>query len=507
VIQRQFAVSGQIDIPLLLTSNGYPTSYIHNHVDKYHYFLHCITEKRVFNKSIKAEDFVPLNAQLLRTVLGKRYADEVRANLLAWGVIETDNQYIAGKKSKGFRITAAYSGKAVLRSIFKAEIWDRKLAVIAQSYQEKVAHSSTWNDLIQVGIQHREAQAYIAGKLLASSEFIEAQAYSLRQVKASTLSIKAVSAFLSSFYSSYSSSCTGYSLMMVQKLRERLREKPALSAYDVLTMVTESNYDTDLVAIEKIATQDFFLKQPDTKSRIYTNVSNLSTDLRQFLILPESSQGLINLDIRNSQPYLLSILLANFYEGQERPEDVKKYIELTSTGKFYEFMMQALAISASNRRAFKIKFFASLFFCKNHFSVGTKAGKYFLQEFPNVYRLIHHYKAADFRNLAILMQQTEANVILNVIQKQVQALGIWNLSIHDSLVVEAEHVETVRNIMLAAFTEAVGVPPTIELDVLAEAKNQAETGNHLEDVEAAEWLGSVMMQDNFEEAHLLAEAA
>ena len=145
---------------------------------------------------------------------------------------------------------------------------------------------------------------------------------------------------------------------------------------------------------------------------------------------------------------------------------------------------------------------------QNQFSVGTKAGKYFLQEFPNVYSLIHYYKAADFRNLAILMQQTEASVILNVIQKQLQALGIWNLSIHDSLVIEAQHIETVRNIMLAAFTEAVGVPPTIEFDVLSEAKNGAETGNHLEDVDAAEWLGSVMMiGEREEEVIALLEAA
>ena len=93
------------------------------------------------------------------------------------------------------------------------------------------------------------------------------------------------------------------------------------------------------------------------------------------------------------------------------------------------------------------------------------------------------------------MQQTEANVILNVIQRQVQALGIWNVSIHDSLVVESQHVETVKNIMLQAFTAAVGVAPTIELDRLSEATESTNSGNHLEDVEAAEWLGSILMQE------------
>ena len=163
-------------------------------------------------------------------------------------------------------------------------------------------------------------------------------------------------------------------------------------------------------------------------------------------------------------------------------------------------MMDALGIDAKMRKAFKIKFFGSLFFCQNHYAARTPAGKKFKQEFPNVYDLIHREKADDFKALAIKMQRREASVILGVIGKELLKLGIWFVSIHDSVVVTENHVEAVKSLISEAFLIAVGMAPTIEEDVLGEGKNVA-TGNLVreEEEEEAEILGGIYMLEGWEE--------
>jgi hypothetical protein len=492
MIQNQFAVPGKIDIQLLLSSNGYSNTYINNHIDKYHYFLHAITEKRVFNKSIQADDFVCLHTDILRSVLGMPYADEVRANLTTWGVVESDNHYVVGSKSVGYRIAPKYSGKAVWRAVHKSAKWEKKLAKLTVSYQQKTGNGAkTLLDLKRINIDQQEAIQHIVQRHYEITDFIDSHEATLSTITKVTLYTPFLFSFLASFCSSPLSTC----LMSYELLVKRLKttKNKALTAYQILTRSADNSFSTDLVAINKIANKQFFIQQPDSASRVYTNISNLSSDLRRFLLYGKGRKQLVNLDIRNSQPYLFGILLAEHFAGRELPIDVKHYIELTAKGKLYEYMMNALCIDVRNRKSFKIKFFASLFFCTNHYAARTQAGKYFKQAFPSVYKVIELYKGVNYKNLAILMQRKEADVMLNVIQKQVQMLGIWNISIHDSLIVFEEYSETVRNIMREAFTAAVGVPPTIEADILTVGAETTSRENHLEDLVAAEWLGSVLM--------------
>lgn len=402
-ICNQLLVPSKIDIPLILTSLGYSDSYINHHQDKYNYVLHKILENRIINKIKEDEDndFTPLHLDTLRSMLGQPYCDNILKELLALNIIETDNQYIIGEKSKGYRISSEYASKAVLRFIFK-ETFERKLKLAQVAYKARISRANrlTWKNLNQLGIRQEEALAYLAAK---------------------------------------------YSTDSVEDI---------------------TKYNLAACAVHMIATQHFFLEQPDTQSRIYTNLSNLPSDLRQFLYHKKTTQHLVNLDIRNSQPYLFSLLLMDRYKEQQSvPDDVTLYIKLTAEGKFYEHVMNLLNVPLAERQAFKTEFFATIFFCKSYHSKRTVQGKAFKQHFPNVYELINEYKKEAHRNLSIQMQRREASIILKTIGGELKKQKVWSATIHDSVVVLQEHAEQVKELILASFFKAVGVPPTVKAEV------------------------------------------
>ena len=464
MIQQQFAVPGSIDIPLILTSIGKEDQYIYDHQDKYNYILHKIVEGRVFNKSMSSRGFTNLNKNILRSVVGKRYTDTVLNDLIALGIVETDRHYINGVKSRGYRIADKFNGKCVLRDMFKTEVWVTKMQKLKQAYSNKVSESlaTEWYNLNQICINEQAATAFIDGKHTNSMRLLESFRDSLDVAyspitKAYYTGFLAESKFLSSIYS----------LMVVQVMEAELKRKEnaGITVYELLKASITNQYNADVISIKKIVKEDFFIEQPDPESRIYTNLTNISTDLRQFLY-HKTGKNMSNMDIPNSQPYLFSILLKGKYEGQKLPEDVQKYITLTSTGKFYEYVMNLLDVPASERKAFKIQFFAKIFYCTTHYSVRTREGKLFKKEFKNVYALINEYKEECYKNLSIRMQRTEANIILNNIGDELKQRNIWYSTIHDSVVVMKEHQEEVKTWIISKFLDSVGVAPKVAAEDL-----------------------------------------
>lgn len=464
MIQNQFAVPGTIDVPLILTSLGHDERYINDHQDKYNYILHKIVEGRVFNKSMSPRGFTNLNKKILRGIIGKRYTDTILQELITNGIVETDRHYINNHKSTGYRISNEYNTKCVLRNIFKTEVWVKKMQKMHNDYVAKLDKdlATEWNNLNQICINDEKAFAFIDEKYAATMGLLESFKDSL----------DIPYSFLTKIYYSgliaESKFCRSvYSLMVVHLLEDELKRKENanITAYQLLKESITSQYNADIISIKKIVNEDYFIEQPDKESRIYTNLTNISTDLRQFLY-HKTGKNFVNQDIKNSQPYIFNILLRDKYKGQVLPKDVQDYITLTSTGKFYEYVMNLLDVPEENRKAFKIQFFAKIFYCTTHYSVRTKEGKLFENEFPNVYKLINQYKEESYKNLSIKMQKTEANIILHGIGGELKQRGIWYSTIHDSVVVMKEHQEEVKALIISKFLSLVGVEPGVKTEDL-----------------------------------------
>ncbi|UOG76765.1 hypothetical protein MTX78_09220 [Hymenobacter tibetensis] len=421
MIQEQFAVQSKIDIVQLLDSIGETDRYINDHIDKYHYILHCINEAGVFDRQTD-DGYANLSSVTLREFLGKRYADRIVKELLAWGVIECDGKAAEGYKCYGYRIHPSHISKTVLVKV-RNEKMVRKLRIQRATYQQQHQHDPRWKNLTQLTIRYQDALAHIDTKRETALAVTQPDQYAERKE-------------------------------------------------------IEDLYTMELESIRKLSVGDFFLEQPDPASRVYTNLSNLSTDLRQFLVFRKTKNTLVNLDIANSQPYLFSLLLMQHYHSQDIPADVQKYIELTSAGRFYEFLMEALNVPLSERKAFKPDFFGKVFYCSSYYSKRTPEGKYFQEAFPNVGVVVdyykelgkQHYEKKAYKHLSITMQRQEAQIILRTIGTDLQKKKIWYSTIHDSVVVLEEHAETVKTLILDAFRAAVGVPPKVKPELLTNSK-------------------------------------
>ena len=101
------------------------------HADKFNYVLHAIYIARKVDKRNTSVSYIPLSSKVLEKITHARMYKSILGLWIEAGVIECDNQYITGEKSKGYRFTAAYRKERVKRvkimdPKFKAKLTRRK---------------------------------------------------------------------------------------------------------------------------------------------------------------------------------------------------------------------------------------------------------------------------------------------------------------------------------------------------------------------------------------------
>jgi len=257
------------------------------------------------------------------------------------------------------------------------------------------------------------------------------------------------------------------------------------------------------LSLAMLRDREFFFK-PDLHGRVHTNVTNLWSGFRQFLRC--DGEGLVNLDIGNSQPLFFGLVVLNWIRSEKReqdytsnsfvpppspfpfhydaesigtsesgwslkdlPDDLRRYLQITEQAQFYEHMMAALGIQINkpNRDAFKEDFFKKVFYCKPKFY--TKERKAFLTEFPTVLEHITRLKQDDPRNAPLALQRVESEFVIGTVCKRIledsPETPLW--TIHDSIMTSASRGEFVRKVMQEEFAK-LGVHPRLLIEVLAE---------------------------------------
>jgi hypothetical protein len=217
---------------------------------------------------------------------------------------------------------------------------------------------------------------------------------------------------------------------------------------------------------------------PDTYGRVHTNLTNLKSRLRGCL--SEGSKELKEVDLANSQPFFFGVILITYLLNSTNltsfnlslpphtpslrcdilPEDVRLYLKLVQEGTLYEHLADRFQIPIANRRAFKVKLFAEVFFCKNSWS--TKNSERFAQEFPTAYKVIHDLKSKDYTALSKLLQRVESSFIINKVVRRCMNRSIFVGTIHDSLLVHDENVPFIQQIIREEF-EPWGLCPTTKV--------------------------------------------
>jgi len=174
----------------------------------------------------------------------------------------------------------------------------------------------------------------------------------------------------------------------------------------------------------KLNFQNLWFKLSD-EGRFYSTISNLPYTSMPFLRMDR--RELVDIDIKNSQPLLLSTLI-----------DRDKYKNDVQDGVFYDKIANELGIE---RNEFKILSYKYIFFSDKK----LKSGAVF-NAMQAVYpELIHQINALkdEFR-LAIKLQQMEAKIFVETLGK----LGIKKLLRHDQVLVFKEDLEIVKQFLL-----------------------------------------------------------
>lgn len=244
----------------------------------------------------------------------------------------------------------------------------------------------------------------------------------------------------------------------------------------------------------RIINSDIFYSIDSTSGRFHSNITNMAKGLRPFLRI--NGEPLVNLDIKNSQPFLSTILLTDpgkiSYMTKipafalllqtlkvSLSQDVKKYISLVASGQLYEYLMsefskEGLTLTRDETKVQVLR----ILFARNRMpqnETNRKARQIFKDRFPKVHRIFSKVRGSakgdkftNFKRFAILLQRIESYLILDVILKRIykELPGTIAVTVHDSIMtgILTNNVEAVRQIMIDELTFFVGFRPKITFE-------------------------------------------
>lgn len=256
-------------------------------------------------------------------------------------------------------------------------------------------------------------------------------------------------------------------------------------------------------SVESFRNKDFrYFKRNKTNNRLDSNLSNLPKNLRQFIKTP----NLVSIDLNNSQPFmlflLLNILLNNTTQNNKPlcyyiknpklfktfgkwpinniskthkihqkliDQEISRLKTWTMSGKFYDnFILQYNTnISRSDIKSAMIKvlFSNNIIYNKRQSYIPYQKDKeIFSKVFPNVYNIIMKLKSKDNSNLPNYLSKIESYIFIDNICKNLHSAGITPLTIHDSVIIQEHEAEKTLEIMQNTFNELTGFVPTFSIE-------------------------------------------
>ncbi len=246
-----------------------------------------------------------------------------------------------------------------------------------------------------------------------------------------------------------------------------------------------------------------YFKRNRTNKRLDTNLTNLKSELKNFII-----GDLVSIDLKNSQPFFLSRLLATIINQIENENQQlnplcsflsckniakslgSKWKEVISKKRINEYLVNFRQFESSVTQGtlyddfiveyghnisraevkdimFKVMFSKNKDYKNgNWFSPFSDKKKIFKSVFPHVYKSIRKLKEKDHAILPIFLQRLESYIFIDLIAKELVEVGIVPFTIHDSIIVKMEQQNSALEVMRKVFEENFGMVPTFEIKAL-----------------------------------------
>lgn len=433
-------------------SEGRRSQYLDTHTDKYKYFLHFIYLRTVTSKNKTFNSYIEVCADDFRALLGKNYYRDILKFYLTEGIVECDNKfyhnygYSMRSKALGYRITKEFMRKhpVFFEDMFVHEKLEAKLRLknVANRSKMDAVTRDIFRNLEHVKIDYHRAMEAVVG---ANNEAVVSLYNELPG------DIIVTEEMVAGQYS-----------VLVPKVVTK--SKTALSrAKSVI-----DKFRTRYVSITSIHRKEFYAIRDKSGRRVHTNLTNLASELRQYLVVPGVT--LVQIDCRNSQPFIMTAVIKEYHRINKTPysPSTQKYIDLVRAGEFYSYMKEKLGVRDEDE-AFKERFFKNIFYCRNSTALESPEFKVFHECFPTVAEISLQERACDHAAFSIKMQHIESSVCLD--QTLAYLFGRyksdWFSHVHDSILCDVKHVEEVVNLMKVYYSQACGAEPSLRAEYLS----------------------------------------
>ncbi|WP_449436190.1 hypothetical protein [Pedobacter steynii] len=269
--------------------------------DSMHFILNSIIEQMETRKGqdlMEEDGVVYLHSDILRENCGNRYKKALDI-LIKEGVIIRSGSYSVGNYSKGVCLIGEYASL----DLKTVEIVDKK-------FKDRV-------------LQYRAVQEQIniieLAKLLYITQWFNPKL---------TVDKDGLHKFIEHY----------------QRKLLKAHKKSKRGSEDISNRVY-TRYNSSILSVRKIEAGDFGLTRTGKDKRLHSAVSSMKKELRSFLLY--DGEPLVGVDIKSSQPYLLSMLLdPKFYEKSKDGLDAYSlYPELAAI--LPELEVKSILMSAS----------------------------------------------------------------------------------------------------------------------------------------------------------------
>lgn len=464
--------------------------------DCVYYLLHAIIQKAIREDFKKGSNFVSLNFDKLKKVLGKD-TKTVIDTLIKKGIIECDNKYKKGAFSFGYKIKPKY--------------W-------------KTSHTNfktlTHNSIKKRYKKYRNQYFENWRKNLYEHDFLVKWLID-EKLKLDNIQAQIFVDFLKNTVRSYFKSHTN------------------LNKQEITDILTRPNifWESHSPQYEKITIS----KLPtfsNRGNRLFSGVTNLNSPLRN--LLSYDGKELVYLDISNSQPFhFLIFLTSKFWEYSKQKNTLslnnlnkelynhihnnhnkqlgntimtlktaekvsqtgykgnkhtlhrgsKKeptFSSLVMNGKLYEFISSKFKNKFKennidpfeNREKAKNQFIKMLYAENtNRFVDSSNYYKAFKELFPFESNIIDLLKSKNYTEFSVLLQQIEARILLKNICKRIHQKdhSIPLFTIHDGIITTNCNKLTLKNEILTTYKEILGVSPELKTEKLNKANLDFKT--------------------------------
>lgn len=231
--------------------------------------------------------------------------------------------------------------------------------------------------------------------------------------------------------------------------------------------------------------------------RLHTNLTRLLEEYRRILKI--NNKTLCSIDISNSQPLFLYLVLRNrieeskdkklvasantirLYDGAfltENPilAEIERYGQLVIKGNFYEYLQEKGKLNIDKYDRNKVKKMIYVYFFGDNKMKGdnnkeiryvSKVGKVFEELFPNISKMIEKIKEDKFQRLAHILQKEESKFVIEIVCKRImdEYVNIPILTIHDSLMSTQENILIVKNIFEEEFKKRYNIVPHLKQEL------------------------------------------